>query len=708
MGIGFGFRVMPGVRVRVSSRGVRTSVGPRAARVHVGGGRTTISSGVGPVTVWANGGGRRRSGSGKGRSHGPTAAQLQRQATAIARAQAVEDKLARIRELVDLQRELVSAHLEQFSDNVRPVVDPPNWVRPDQYRSQAEQRHLEGVGRFDRAGREAARRKAAVEAEQAAAGYNSHLQSEHNALQAQADRWWAALTANDEATVIDTVNAAFADNASAAAALSVDNAALTVLMIQPTAEELGDQKATLTPGGKPTIARMTKTEQRQLWTACTLSRAIATIAEAFSVAPGIQRVNIAVVSPQFPTAKTYNLIVAGEAQRRYFCGAQWPSQVGPADLARGGNFVADVDRFGALTAIPTANDPRLRALIDGVNGVIDHDDTPSSSLEPVDTPHQPPTVDTQSSVGSPRNTSGKHRLPELPTLTPGTGEPTSASDGKPFALWGRGISYGNVEVKGTEHRQDAILSLLPRQRLREGADLDTTAQLVPEPTNPYDSNAVGCWVDGRLIGYLPREVAARYHSALAQFVRSGRVPTTNAHVWAREFDDYDYDYDTGRQTKQRKYYTSARVCLAEPELLGPINLAPPRPRAELPDGGAAKVTGTQEHLQHLLAVLGNRSRAWAYASLEAKTVTGSRSSKTVVEVMINGRPAGTLSPQMSNSYLPIVEPLSAAGCRTVVCALLTGSPVSVAATIYAARAHEVSHEWISALETELGISLRSP
>lgn len=704
MGIGFGFRVMPGVRVRVSSRGVRTSVGPRAARVHVGGGRTTVSSGVGPVTVWANGG--RRSGSSTRRSHGPTAAQLQRQATAIARAQAAEDKLARIRELIDLQRELVSAHREQFSDCVRPVVDPPTWVRPDQYRPQAEQRHLEGLGRFDRAGREAARRNAAIEAEQSAASYNSHLRYEHDALQAQADRWWAALTANDEATVIATVNAAFADNASAAAALSVDNAALTVLMIQPTAEELGDQKATLTPGGKPTIARMTKTEQRQLWTACTLSRAIATVAQAFSVAPGIERVNIAVVSPQSAMATTYNLIVAGEAQRGLIRGAQWPSQIGPSDLARGGNFVAEVDRFGALTAIPTANDPRLRALIDGVNGVIDHDDTPAPSLQPVDTPHQSSTLDTQSSVSSPRSTSGRHQLPESPPVPTGPGEPPAASDGKPFALWGRGISYGNVEVKGTEHRQDAILSLLPRQRLREGADLDTTAQLVPEPTNPYDSNAVGCWVDGRLIGYLPREVAVRYHSALAQFVRSGRVPTTNAHVWAREVDDYDYDYDTGRQTKQKKYYTSARIGLAEPDLLGPINLAPPKPRAELPDGGAAKVTGAQENFKHLLSVLGNRSRAWAYASLEATTLTGPRSSKTVVQVLINGRPAGTLSPQMSNSYLPIVEPLSAAGCRTVVRVLLTGSPVSVAATIYAAKAHELSHEWFADLESELGVSLR--
>ncbi|HEX8769038.1 MAG TPA: HIRAN domain-containing protein [Jatrophihabitans sp.] len=260
-----------------------------------------------------------------------------------------------------------------------------------------------------------------------------------------------------------------------------------------------------------------------------------------------------------------------------------------------------------------------------------------------------------------------------------------------------------MELKGTEHRQDAILSLLPRRGLRDGVDLETTGQLIPEPTNPYDANAIGCWVQGRLIGYLPREEAARYTAPLAQFVRSGLVPTTNVRLWVREFEEYDYD--GGREAKKKRYYTSARVGLAEPDLLGPVNLAPPKPRAELPDGGAVKVTGTQENLQHLLAVLADRSAAWAYGVLEPMTLSGARSSKTVVQVSINGRPAGTLSPQMSTYYLPIVQPLTAAGCHAVVRVLLKGSPVSVAATVYAARAHEIPREWFHNLQSDLGISL---
>ena len=106
------------------------------------------------------------------------------------------------------------------------------------------------------------------------------------------------------------------------------------------------------------------------------------------------------------------------------------------------------------------------------------------------------------------------------------------------------------------------------------------------------------------------------------------MPTASVHIWAREFEDHDYE--NGRDTRTKRYFTSAHVALAEPDLLAPINLAAPKPRAELPDGGAAKVTGTQDNLPHLLAVLAARPTAWAYGVLEPTTITGPRSAKTVL------------------------------------------------------------------------------
>jgi hypothetical protein len=179
---------------------------------------------------------------------------------------------------------------------------------------------------------------------------------------------------------------------------------------------------------------------------------------------------------------------------------------------------------------------------------------------------------------------GRHR--RQPAVSP------EHREGEPFLLWGHRGGYGNIEVAGTEHRQAAVLALLPRS-LRHGADLHASVQLLAEPTNPFDRNAVGCWRHGRLIGYLPRDEAARYVQALTKLIEAGHLPTTTVRLWARRYDDNDID-DRGHATTSKRYYTSARIGLAEPHLIAQINSAPLPPRADLPDGSAAKIIGTQD------------------------------------------------------------------------------------------------------------------
>jgi hypothetical protein len=57
---------------------------------------------------------------------------------------------------------------------------------------------------------------------------------------------------------------------------------------------------------------------------------------------------------------------------------------------------------------------------------------------------------------------------------------------------------------------------------------------------------------------------------------------------------------------------------------------------------------------------------------------------------------------MSAAYLPVVEPLTAAGCHVTARILLKGSPVSVAASIYAARPHEIARDWFRNVSTGTG------
>ena len=53
--------------------------------------------------------------------------------------------------------------------------------------------------------------------------------------------------------------------------------------------------------------------------------------------------------------------------------------------------------------------------------------------------------------------------------------------------------------------------------------MDTEALLVPEPSNPHDPNAVMVQIEGRLVGYLPRDEAVAYGPTLRELGERGRT-----------------------------------------------------------------------------------------------------------------------------------------------------------------------------------------
>jgi len=72
-----------------------------------------------------------------------------------------------------------------------------------------------------------------------------------------------------------------------------------------------------------------------------------------------------------------------------------------------------------------------------------------------------------------------------------------------------------IDVVSTATYQEALAAIAGGE---PGAvqDIEKWAHLVPEPDNPWDRNAVAVYVDGRKVGYLPREHTAAYASLLTQ------------------------------------------------------------------------------------------------------------------------------------------------------------------------------------------------
>jgi hypothetical protein len=75
-----------------------------------------------------------------------------------------------------------------------------------------------------------------------------------------------------------------------------------------------------------------------------------------------------------------------------------------------------------------------------------------------------------------------------------------------------------VQVVGESHYQPAIRAACGWTKPAEIL-FDCMAELVPEPKNPHDPNAIRVDIEGRQVGYLSRADAAEMGSAIAEGIR---------------------------------------------------------------------------------------------------------------------------------------------------------------------------------------------
>ena len=98
------------------------------------------------------------------------------------------------------------------------------------------------------------------------------------------------------------------------------------------------------------------------------------------------------------------------------------------------------------------------------------------------------------------------------------------------------------EVVGESKYQDA-LSNICGGHCEEGHEHECVAELVPEPDNPYDPNAVAVLIEGEKVAYLSRFDAKRYLDELARLGHAGDRASCNAMInggWDRGGRDKGY------------------------------------------------------------------------------------------------------------------------------------------------------------------------
>lgn len=364
--MGFGIRIAPGVRISASKRGLRAGLGPRIARVHVGTGRVGVSTGLGPVTYYTGVGGKRRKRPSRGRQQ-PVArqpraslAQLERQAR-----QAQRDQ--EIAQLLQLERSLVTLHLEEFPSATRSEIPPPTPVDSKEVARELRRDAMAGIPWRQRNQRRNAKRLAAARLPQAIADEAARRQQNHDDRQAEADALYAKLVGNDPITVLSALEAAFEDNQSAAAGVDCSGATASVVILFGSPDSIPDRKPATTPTGKPTLHKRSKTEREDLYLAALGSTVLATVKEGFACCPGLEQI-LVLVARRNPTALTVadglEAIYIGGFRRMRIVGLDWRN-VSPVHelLITPGAKINRRGSTGQVARLHVANDPELESVM---------------------------------------------------------------------------------------------------------------------------------------------------------------------------------------------------------------------------------------------------------------------------------------------------------------------------------------------------------
>lgn len=246
-------------------------------------------------------------------------------------------------------------------------------------------------------------------------------------------------------------------------------------------------------------------------------------------------------------------------------------------------------------------------------------------------------------------------------------------------------------VVGESRYYDQIRKIAARLGGGRSGQAITVAVLKPEPDNAYGRNAVQVTIDDLVVGYLPAEEAPGYSPLLNHLARLGVLVSVPARVW--------WDADDG-------YMASIRLDLAPPGLLVPLNASPAGNVMQLPPGNALQVTGEDAHLDVLAPFVSTVGQAAALVTLHEVTDEKSRGTRQVVEVRMDGRRVGQLTPATSDHLLAVVRHAASVGVTLCCRASVRGNQLKAEVVVYPTKAADLPPAWIIELE-QRGSNARS-
>jgi hypothetical protein len=304
--MGVYFRIAPGLKLRASKSGLRVGVGPRAGRLWFGAGGTGASTGAGPVSFYRSLGRTSR-----GRTTTTSMAAYERQ---MRQTQQIEE----LKSLAERLQKMITVHQQAFPPAQPPVAPSPEPVDRQAIEKRHRREALEGISILGWSARKQAKEGARNSAEQEIAEEEARRQRLREETQRALDESWRKLLDNDPETVLATLEDAFADNEAPATPVDCQGGRVTTIMLLDGPDSIPERVPKLTSTGKPSSRKLNKTERNELYLGWMSSNLLATIREAFAVAPSIHAVTVVVLrrEPMSPFGEErLSVIYAGTLPR---------------------------------------------------------------------------------------------------------------------------------------------------------------------------------------------------------------------------------------------------------------------------------------------------------------------------------------------------------------------------------------------------------
>jgi hypothetical protein len=270
-------------------------------------------------------------------------------------------------------------------------LPPPEPVDPREV-----QRHLEDQGVADMPRLKLGERRAAKREVRANLDAEVRAETERRAAQARAEQdaaneQWARLQRNEPDTILGMLEAAFADNEAPAAPVSCREDRVDIVMRWPEVDDVvPERKPAVTPTGRPTIHKRTKTERADLYLQALASHALVTVKEAFATCPGINQVGIAVVRVHQDPARGDQVadpVLFATLERHQLEGVNWDKVISTAtllELATGRIGMRGKGASRALYGLDLSDEDEERKFItvvaDGLGARVPMDGVPGLSL----------------------------------------------------------------------------------------------------------------------------------------------------------------------------------------------------------------------------------------------------------------------------------------------------------------------------------------